>query len=104
MEKAKNVAIIGKKELVKTVAVETDTVGMIGKVTKCVDAVFDAIQDAVSKGDKVQIVGFGTFKTVDIAERKGRNPRTGEEITIPAHKRIVFSPGQKFKNSLDSVE
>ena len=90
MEKAN---IIGKKEFAKIVAEKTGSTG----VAKYVDAVFEAIEDAVSEGKKVQIKDFGTFKPVTVAERQGRNPRTQEEITIPAHKKIVFSPGKGFK-------
>ena len=90
MEKAN---IIGKNALGKIVAEKTGTTG----TTKYVDAIFEAIEDAVSEGNKVQIKDFGTFKPVTVSERQGRNPRTQEEITIPAHKKIVFSPGKGFK-------
>ena len=85
--------IIGKNALAKIVAEKTGTTG----VAKYVDAVFEVIEEWVSKGDRVQIKDFGTFKPVAVAERQGRNPRTQEEITIPAHKKIVFSPSKHFK-------
>ena len=54
-----------------------------------VDAALEAIVEAVRRGQTVNLRNFGTFKTVDCAERQGRNPQTGEPITIPAHKRAV---------------
>ena len=95
MEKTTNV--IGKNALAKIVAEKTGTTG----TTKYVDAVFEAIEDAVSEGSKVQIKDFGTFKPVAVAERQGRNPQTGEEITIPAHKKVSFSPSKHFKEKVN---
>lgn len=54
--------------------------------TKAVDAVFEAITEALQSGDKVQLVGFGNFEVRERSARKGRNPQTGEEIEIPASK------------------
>lgn len=61
-------------------------------------AVMDEIKDALKKGDKVQLVGFGSFEVKNKPERKGKNPRTGEEITIKASKAPVFKAGQAFKD------
>ncbi len=66
--------------------------------TKAVDAVFDAISEALQNGDKVQLVGFGNFEVRERAARKGRNPQTGEEIEIAASKMPAFRPGKSLKD------
>jgi DNA-binding protein HU-beta len=66
--------------------------------TKAVDAVFDAISDALQSGDKVQLVGFGNFEVRDRQARKGRNPQTGEEIEIAASRTPAFKPGKSLKD------
>jgi len=65
---------------------------------KAVEAVFDAISDALKNGEKVQLVGFGNFEVKERAARKGRNPQTGEEIDIPASKVPSFKPGKALKD------
>ncbi|MCM8767854.1 MAG: HU family DNA-binding protein [Candidatus Omnitrophica bacterium] len=65
-----------------------------------VDAVLDAIKGALKKGEVVTLVGFGTFKVVERKARKGRNPRTGEEIKIPKKKVPVFRPGSELKKAV----
>ncbi|MDR1001902.1 MAG: HU family DNA-binding protein [Oscillospiraceae bacterium] len=67
---------------------------------KAVNAVFDAIVNAVAKGEKVQVVGFGSFEVRERAERAGRNPRTKEPMTIPASKLPVFKAGKTFKETV----
>jgi len=62
-------------------------------------ALFNIIKTALQKGDAVGISGFGSFKPVDRKARKGRNPRTGEEITIPASKTVKFTPGKTLKKN-----
>jgi len=62
-----------------------------------IKAFLTEIGNALATGDSVQIIGFGTFKLMKRNERKGRNPQTGEEITIPASKGIVFKPGTPLK-------
>lgn len=66
--------------------------------TKAVDAVFDAISEALQEGDKVQLVGFGNFEVRERSARKGRNPQTGEEIDIPASKIPAFKPGKSLRD------
>lgn len=65
---------------------------------RAVDAVIDAVQEALRGGDKVGIAGFGSFEVRSRAARKGRNPQTGEEIMIAASKSPVFKPGKGFKD------
>lgn len=66
-----------------------------------VNAVFETIETALKGGEKVQIVGFGTFEVKERAERKGINPATREEIVIPAAKRLNFTVGKALKTSLN---
>ena len=66
-----------------------------------VNAMTDVIAEALKAGDKVQLIGFGTFEVKESAARTGRNPRTGETIEIAASKRPVFSAGSALKNSVN---
>lgn len=61
----------------------------------------ESVQETLEKGDKVQLIGFGTFETRHRAERVGRNPRTKEEITIPASVAPVFKAGKEFKERVN---
>jgi len=63
---------------------------------KAVEGFVLALGDALSAGDKITIVGFGTFSVGERSERQGRNPRTGERITIPAHKSVKFKAGKSL--------
>jgi len=86
---------MNKKELVDVVAKKT---GAKKKdVKKVVDATIEAITEALVKGEKVQLVGFGTFEVRKTAARKGVNPRTREPMTIPAGKVPKFRPGGQLK-------
>ena len=69
---------------------------------KLVDAVFAAIGDAATKGEEVAINGFGKFKVKDSPAREGRNPATGEAITIKASKKLAFTPAKAVKDKLNS--
>ena len=64
------------------------------------NAILDAIQDAVAGGSEVKLVDFGTFKPVFKNARDGRNPQTGESIKISAHTAPVFRPGKAFKDKV----
>jgi len=65
-------------------------------------AVFDVISESVANGEKVAIPGFGTFEVVERAARKGRNPKTGEEIDIPASKAVKFKVAKAFKETVNA--
>ena len=67
---------------------------------KAVSAVVDAITEALTNGDKVQLVGFGTFEVRERNARTGLNPRTKEKIEIPASKLPVFKAGKAFKDAV----
>lgn len=71
---------------------------------RAVNAVFDAIKEAVVAGETVQLIGFGSFETVDRAAREGRNPQTGETIKISACKAVKFHAGKAFKDAVNSVD
>ncbi|MBR2568756.1 MAG: HU family DNA-binding protein [Paenibacillus sp.] len=90
---------MNKSELITEVSETTE----LSKkdVTKVVDAVFDAISNALQTGDKVQLVGFGNFEVRERSARKGRNPQTGEEIEIPASKVPAFKPGKALKDGIN---
>ncbi|WP_297713331.1 HU family DNA-binding protein [Clostridium sp.] len=64
-------------------------------------AFIDSVQEALESGEKVQLVGFGTFETRERAAREGRNPRTKETINIPASTVPVFKAGKEFKERVN---
>ena len=66
-----------------------------------VNAVFASIADALAAGDKVQLMGFGTFDVKERVERTGRNPQTGKEITIAASKGVHFAAGSALKDAVN---
>ncbi|MFQ6081805.1 MAG: HU family DNA-binding protein [Candidatus Aminicenantia bacterium] len=70
------------------------------QAAKALNSLFSAIEDALSKGQKVTFVGFGSFSVMRRKERKGRNPRTGETIHIPSKRVVKFSPGKKLKEAV----
>lgn len=69
--------------------------------TKVLDSFMAAVESALKSGDDVRLVGFGTFSVTKRAAMKGRNPRTGAEIKIPASKRPKFKPGKHLTDSLN---
>ena len=91
---------MNKAELIATVA---EAAGLTKKdAEKAVAAVIDTITATLKKGDKVQFVGFGSFEVRARAARKGRNPQTKKEITIPAAKIPVFKAGKALKDTVNS--
>jgi DNA-binding protein HU-beta len=87
-----------KSELVTSVSAAT---GMpCEAASKAVSAAFDEIINAVGKGDTVTIPGFGTFHSRLLEERTGRNPQTGEEITLPACKVPTFKAGKRMREAV----
>ena len=64
------------------------------------DALVDVLSSAMKKGEHVSLTGFGSFKVVERAARKGRNPRTGKEISIKASKAVKFTPAKALKESV----
>ena len=90
---------MNKAELITVVAEKT---GFTKKDSEAaVNAVIGSIEEALVNGDKVQLIGFGTFETRERAAREGRNPRTKETITIPASTVPVFKAGKEFKDKVN---
>lgn len=90
---------MNKSELIAKVSESTE----LSKkdATQAVDAVFQSISEALQNGDKVQLVGFGNFEVRERSARKGRNPQTGEEISIAASKVPAFKPGKALKDGIN---
>lgn len=87
-----------KTELVTAIA---EKAGISKKdADKAVSAFVETVTDALKAGDKVQLIGFGTFEVRERPERTGRNPLTKETITIPASKSPAFKAGQGFKAAI----
>lgn len=82
-------AVAGKAEITKKDA------------EKVINAFFSTVEDALKSGDKVQLIGFGTFEVRSRQARKGRNPQSGAEIDIPAAKVPAFKPGKALKDAVD---
>lgn len=87
---------------------------MIGKISEkvngltrreteiIINSVFDSIKDALARGDKVEIRGFGSFRSRDRRMRIGRNPKTGAQVNVPAKKVPFFKAGKELKEFVDS--
>ena len=91
---------MNKSQLVDRIAQQIE--GGRSNASKAVDAVFDAIQEAVAEGEKVTITGFGVFERVERAARTGRNPATGEPVHVAASVVPKFRPGSEFKSSVSA--
>ncbi len=88
-----------KTDLVNVVVAETDVPKKT--VESVVNATIEAIANALKEGDKVQLIGFGTFESKKVAAREGHNPKTGETIQIPESKKVSFSASKALKDSLN---
>lgn len=86
-----------KKELVSEIAKRAGL--RKADAEKALSAMMEAVEAELKKGGEVRLIGFGTWKVVKRAERKGVNPRTREKITIPAKKVVKFVPGKKLELS-----
>ena len=86
---------MNKSDLIGTVSEKTD----ISKkdAEKVINAVFESMSEALAQGDKIQVIGFGTFEVRQREAREGRNPATGAKIQIPAVKVPVFKAGKGLK-------
>ena len=91
---------MNKAELVAAVAAKTGDTKKAAEAS--VDAIVAAIKESLKKGEKVQLVGFGSFEVRKRAARKGRNPQTKEEIKIPASKAPVFRAGKQLKELVNN--
>ena len=92
---------MNKQELITSMAEKTS----LNKANseKVLNAFIESVQEALANGEKVQLIGFGTFETKERAARVGLNPRTKEKIDIPAKKAPAFKPGKEFKEKINNV-
>jgi DNA-binding protein HU-beta len=90
---------MNKQDLIAAVAEKTDLPK--AKAGAVIDEVIDAITKALKKKQEVRLVGFGTFSTSKRKAGKGRNPRTGEEIKIPATTTVRFKAGKQLKDAVN---
>ena len=88
-----------KADLIESLATKLDLQKTLAE--RIVNTMFDDIEGALQKGDKVNISGFGTFAVSDRKARQGRNPKTGETIEIPASKSAKFKAGKSLKDQLN---
>ena len=87
---------MNKSDLIAAIAAKTGSTKKDAEAT--LNAFVDVVTDSLVKGDKVQLVGFGSFEVRKRAARRGRNPQTKEEIKIPASKAPVFKAGKALKD------
>ena len=91
---------MNKSELIAKIAEEKDITKK--RSEEIVNTIIDTIEESLLAGEKVQITGFGTFEIKDRAPRKGRNPKTNEEILIEAYRKPVFKPSENLKDLVNN--
>jgi DNA-binding protein HU-beta len=91
--------MMNKSELIDAIAESSELTK--ADAGRALEGFISAVSGALGKGDAVALVGFGTFSVKERAERKGRNPQTGEEITIKAAKIPTFKAGKSLKDSVN---
>lgn len=90
---------MNKADLITSIAEKS---GLTKKdAEKALKAFMESVEETLEKNEKVQLVGFGTFEVRERGERKGRNPKTLEEITIPASKVPVFKAGKELREKVN---
>jgi len=87
-----------KRELIEVVAKKANLTNKAAR--EAVQAIINSIRDSLKRGEKIVITGFGTFSVRKRVERIGRNPKTGEKITISARKAPGFTPGKTLKKAV----
>jgi len=92
---------MNRHELIDAVAATTGE--SKASTAEAIDAILEAVTAAITRGETVQLIGFGSFSTGARAERAGRNPSTGEAITIPAAKTVRFTAGTAFKDAVNAA-
>lgn len=90
---------MNKQELAEKVAKETDI--SKAKAYEAINVTFEAIKATLKKGQRVQLVGFGSFSVKQRKARQGRNPKTGEAVQIKARRVTKFTAGQELKSALN---
>ncbi|MBP7507235.1 MAG: HU family DNA-binding protein [Prolixibacteraceae bacterium] len=89
---------MNKAQLIDAIAAKADLTKADAK--KALDAFIEATGEALKSGDRVALVGFGSFSVAKRSARTGRNPQTGKEITIPAKAVVKFKPGSELSDSI----
>lgn len=92
--------LMSKAELVEKIASQAGLTK--ADAERAVNSFVSVVTDSLKAGEDVTLVGFGTFSVGERAERQGRNPQTGETITIAARKAVKFKPGKALKEEVDS--
>jgi len=90
---------LNKSELVNAIAKNADIPETVAR--RVLDSTIEVISDTLSRGDSIALVGFGTFAVKERAERNGRNPKTGDTMTIAASKLPSFKPGKTLKDAVN---
>ena len=90
---------MNKSQLIKAVAEKSELSQK--QVTEAIALIEETLVETLKAGEKVQLSGFGTFEVRERAERKGRNPKTGEVVTVPACKYLAFVPAKAIKETLN---
>jgi DNA-binding protein HU-beta len=91
-----------KAELIDAVAGETNQTKR--DVSDVVDTLLECVKSALQKGDKVQLIPFGSFEVRERKKREGRNPKTGEKLTIPARKVPAFHAGKDLRDAVNKAK
>lgn len=91
---------MNKQQLIEAMASKSELTKVGAE--KALKAFIDTVTEELKNGGKVQLVGFGTFEVAERAERQGRNPKTGEAITIPASKSPKFKAGKALKDIVNA--
>lgn len=92
---------MNKTELAKAIVAENSYNITLACAEEMVNSFMSIVKSEVKAGNKVQLIGFGTFESAERAERRGKNPKTGEELIIPACTVPRFKAGKAFKDSLN---
>ena len=90
---------MNKSDLIEAVAAKTGDTKKNAEAS--INALIDVIAESLKDGEKIQVVGFGSFEVRERAERKGRNPQTGKEMKIAAKKAPVFKAGKALKDAVN---
>lgn len=95
-----------KADIIEFVYEKLRAVGSYSKrdAAEIVESVFETMKDTLGEGEKIKISGFGNFVVRQKKERVGRNPQTGDQITISARRVLTFKPSQVLKNALNGEE
>lgn len=89
---------MNKTELVSAIAEKAEMTKKDAE--KALNALVEVVKETLGRGDRIALVGFGTFEVRERKERRGRNPRTGEEMVIPGGKTAAFRPGKELQDSV----